>query len=147
QGGVLPPSIVLEIAEIVATTLTHLYEAVDDQDRPLHLVHRDLKPSNILLRADDTVVLTDFGLALERGQKQNARHGEGTLQYMPPEQRANAPAEPSMDVHAFGVFVRELVEAVGEVAPPAWSELSAACLRREPSARPHVAELRVAFAS
>ncbi|MCB9622683.1 MAG: serine/threonine protein kinase [Sandaracinus sp.] len=110
-------------------------------------VHRDLKPSNFLLRADDTVVLTDFGLALERGQKQNARHGEGTLQYMPPEQRANAPAEPSMDVHAFGVFVRELVEAVGDAAPPAWSELSAACLRREPSARPRVGELRVAFAS
>jgi serine/threonine protein kinase len=108
-------------------------------------VHRDLKPSNFLLRSDDRVVLTDFGLALERGRSQNARTGEGTLQYMPPEQRANAPAEPSMDVHALGVVLRELIEALGAEAPAEWSELSAACMRREPRARPSIAELRVAI--
>lgn len=108
-------------------------------------VHRDLKPSNFLLRSDDRVVLTDFGLALERGRTQNARVGEGTLQYMPPEQRANAPAEPSMDVHALGVVLRELIEALSADAPAEWSELSAACLRREPRARPTIAELRAAI--
>ena len=108
-------------------------------------VHRDLKPSNFLLRDDDRVVLTDFGLALERGRTQNARVGEGTLQYMPPEQRTNAPAEPSMDVHALGVVLRELLDALGAEGPAEWRELSAACLRREPRTRPSIAELRPAF--
>ncbi|HJL22038.1 MAG TPA: serine/threonine-protein kinase, partial [Polyangiaceae bacterium LLY-WYZ-15_(1-7)] len=31
------------------------------------VVHRDLKPSNFLLREDDRVVLTDFGLAVKKG--------------------------------------------------------------------------------
>lgn len=109
-------------------------------------VHRDLKPSNFLLRAGDQVVLTDFGLALERGATQRARLGEGTLQYMSPEQQANAPAAASMDVHALGAVLRELTEAVGASAPAAWSELSAACLRRDPHARPTVTTLRAAFA-
>lgn len=110
------------------------------------IVHRDLKPSNFLLRADDRVVLTDFGLAVTAGDTPPGRAGagEGTLQYMPPEQRRNAPAAPASDVFAFGASMRDIL-AVTTNPPLAWSELSAACMRADPSARPSMSELRESF--
>lgn len=109
-------------------------------------IHRDLKPSNFLLRPDDRVVLTDFGLAMPKGgtPRSVGGLGEGTLRYMPPEQRQGAPAEPSADVYAFGVAMAEMLAAAD--APEAeLGELSAACTRKEPASRPTVAELRAAF--
>lgn len=110
-------------------------------------VHRDLKPSNFLLRADDRVVLTDFGLAMVEGgtPRSVGGLGEGTLRYMPPEQRQGAPAVASADVYAFGVAMAEMLAAADEEAP-ALTELAAACNRKEPGSRPSVAELRAALA-
>jgi serine/threonine-protein kinase len=109
-------------------------------------VHRDLKPSNWLLRSDGRVVLTDFGVAARIGQAPSARvgGGEGTLAYMPPEQRAGAPAQPAEDVHAFGATLAEIAEVVGG-DNAAWVELAKACMRREPRDRPTVVELRAAL--
>lgn len=111
-------------------------------------VHRDLKPSNFLIRADDRVVLTDFGLAMPLGGTPRAVGGlgEGTLRYMPPEQRSGAPAEPSADVYAFGVTMGEMLDASEDDAP-AYRELAAACTRRDPASRPSVAELAEAIAA
>ncbi len=70
--------------------------------------------------------------------------GEGTLQYMPPEQRRNAPAAPASDVFAFGASMRDVL-AVTMNPPLEWSELAAACMRAEPNARPTMSDLREAF--
>ncbi|MCA9494694.1 MAG: serine/threonine protein kinase, partial [Myxococcales bacterium] len=105
QGGVLPPSIVLEIAEIVATTLTHLYEAVDDQDRPLHLVHRDLKPSNIQITPTGHVKLLDFGVAranFEMRETETVAQIGGTPGYIAPE-RLEGHDGPEGDIYSLGV--------------------------------------------
>lgn len=102
-------------------------------------VHRDLKPSNLLLRENDQVVLTDFGIATPVGVTRSG--GEGTLQYMPQEQRDGAAAQPSADVFAFGAMVRELAVFLDEV-PETWREWAAACTRKEAGARPSIEELK-----
>ncbi len=102
-------------------------------------VHRDLKPSNLLLRENDQVVLTDFGIATPIGVTRAG--GEGTLQYMPQEQRHGAAAQPSADVYAFGAMVRELSGFIDEV-PDIWREIAAASMRKDPAARPSIAEMR-----
>lgn len=106
-------------------------------------IHRDLKPSNFLIRPDDRVVLTDFGLAMPLGgtPRSVGGLGEGTLRYMPPEQRQGAPAEPSADVYAFGVAMVEMLEVADE-SHDALLELAAACKRKAPESRPTVAELQ-----
>ncbi|MGE3634851.1 MAG: protein kinase [Sandaracinaceae bacterium] len=102
------------------------------------IVHRDLKPSNLLLRSDDRVVLTDFGLATESGgdAMPGAQQGEGTLAYMPPEQRAGAPARLEMDVYAFGVTVREILGHLRSEPPSHLAEIAGACMRADPAQRP-----------
>jgi serine/threonine protein kinase len=75
-------------------------------------VHRDVKPANFLLRADGTLVLADFGLAVRAGQV-TAQHSRGTVtgtpRYAAPEQSQGAPAAPAADVYALGVLLHEML--------------------------------------
>ncbi|MBX3270085.1 MAG: protein kinase [Sandaracinaceae bacterium] len=130
EKGAIPVERIRRWFETAAETLAHVHER--------GVVHRDVKPSNLLIRADEHAVLTDFGLACERGAvgAGDAPRAEGTLAYMSPEQRAGAPAEPAMDVFALGVALREVLEHVASPPPPAWAEHVAACVRDEPGARP-----------
>lgn len=78
------------------------------------IVHRDIKPSNILLAADGTPKLTDFGLARSIAVDATLTEGGahvGTPSYMAPEQalgRASAIC-PATDVYGLGAVLYELM--------------------------------------
>ncbi|MGC1620240.1 MAG: serine/threonine-protein kinase, partial [Candidatus Acidiferrum sp.] len=76
-----------------------------------NVVHRDIKPANIMLTADDTVKVTDFGTAkiLQFGTMQQTAHVMGTPSYMSPEQVKGRAVDGRSDIFSLGVMLYEMV--------------------------------------
>lgn len=104
------------------------------------LVHRDLKPSNVLLRRDQSAVLTDFGLALPVGESPS-RAGEGTQGFAAPEQLRAAAADCAADVHALGVLLDRASPAFPAELGTKMRALGRECAATSPASRPSLSEV------
>jgi serine/threonine-protein kinase len=73
------------------------------------VIHRDVKPGNIVLLANGTVKLADFGIArLQSGNATQTGQMFGTPKYMAPEQITGRPADARTDIFSLGVVLYQL---------------------------------------
>jgi serine/threonine protein phosphatase PrpC/predicted Ser/Thr protein kinase len=79
------------------------------------MVHRDLRPHNVLVDADGTVKIIDFGSVSVAGLNEIAPPDEGdaayagTLQYGAPELYRGLPASPASDLYSLGTIAYQLL--------------------------------------
>ncbi|PFG28386.1 Stk1 family PASTA domain-containing Ser/Thr kinase [Corynebacterium renale] len=106
ERGPMPPHAVVAAMRQVLTGL----QAAHAQG----LVHRDMKPDNVLIAANHTLKIADFGLV--RSIDSRTGHSEqivGTAAYISPEQVAGEHVGPPSDVYSTGIMAFELL--TGEV--------------------------------
>lgn len=76
------------------------------------VVHADVKPQNILVKADDMVKVTDFGIALALSDASIAQRQKvvwGSPHYFSPEQAQGERPTPASDVYSLGIVIFEML--------------------------------------
>lgn len=102
--GPLMPRRAIEISAEAAAALSVAHRS--------GLVHRDIKPGNMLLTADGTVKVTDFGIARawdDSSELTKTGAVIGTATYFSPEQAQGSQADERSDIYALGVVMYEML--------------------------------------
>ena len=159
RRGTLSPARVARIGAAVASALAAAHAA--------GIVHRDVKPGNVLLGADGSAKITDFGLSRVRGDVADGLVS-GTPAFLSPEAAWGDPPGPESDVFSLGATLYAAVEgappfgtsdnpiaqlervAEGHAPPPrragVLTAVLTAMLRDDPVARPSMARVADALA-
>jgi serine/threonine protein kinase len=105
-GTPQPPRYAAEVVRTLALAMDYAHQH--------KIIHRDLKPANVLLTAEGTPKIADFGLAKSLdGESLNTQSGAiiGTPSYMAPEQAEGKSRQigPSADIYALGAILYDLL--------------------------------------
>jgi serine/threonine-protein kinase len=133
----LPVERIVEIGTALAAALAAAHEQ--------GIVHRDLKPSNVMVKADGSIKVLDFGLAKDirselasnatltsAGQTQ-AGMVMGTPAYMSPEQIAGREIDHRTDIFSLGIVLHEMSTSRRPFEESSSAELMSAILRDTPA--------------
>ncbi|XP_051203701.1 probable L-type lectin-domain containing receptor kinase S.7 [Lolium perenne] len=93
------------VAAGIASVLAYLHQECEQR-----VIHRDIKTGNILLDANLSPRLGDFGLArlMDHGQSPMSTLTAGTMGYLAPEYLQSGKATDQTDVFSYGVVVLEV---------------------------------------
>lgn len=98
------------------------------------IVHRDVKPQNIMVLADGTIKVTDFGIArfARSDQRTITDKAIGSVHYISPEQARGEKTDEKADIYSVGVMMYEML--TGKLPFDAESAVSVAImqLQRDP---------------
>jgi serine/threonine protein kinase len=100
----LAPSMALKYVEQIASALEAIHA--------VGVLHRDLKPANVMLRADGSLCLIDFGLAKADeldAELTGTREIFGTPYYMSPEQGHAELVDARSDLYSLGIVFYEML--------------------------------------
>ncbi|PIB05541.1 MULTISPECIES: serine/threonine-protein kinase [Streptomyces] len=127
-AGPLPAEHVARIAAQAAAGLASAHQQ--------GIVHRDIKPANLLLDADGTLKIGDFGIArfVDDPAAALTTTGQivGTSLYLAPERALGQPAGPACDVYALGCVLYQLLTG----RPPFRADTAVAILHQHLDASP-----------
>ncbi|CAN5184994.1 hypothetical protein BH18ACT14_BH18ACT14_02600 [soil metagenome] len=117
--GPLPVGRALALAHQAARGLAYAHQH--------GVVHRDVKPHNVLIDAEGTAKVTDFGIARSVGHEHGITETGtvlGTSDYLAPEQAAGQRVDACSDQYSLGALLYELL--AGDVPYPAPNVVTAA---------------------
>ncbi len=103
--GPIPPAEALSYIDQILDALSFAHQR--------HVIHRDIKPANMMLCADGTVKLMDFGIAHTEDDSGLTTPGStlGSMNYMSPEQVKGEKTDERSDLYSLGISLYELVTA------------------------------------
>ena len=103
QEGHLSVADALHVARDIASALAHAHAN--------NLVHCDIKPHNILMMADGSAKVADFGIARAVTESTMTYTGNvvGSVHYFSPEQAKGTLITPKSDVYSLGVVLYEML--------------------------------------
>jgi serine/threonine protein kinase len=104
----LPLAQAVRVIADAAAALDAAHSASDSAGRPLGVVHGDVTPRNLIVGADGSTRLIDFGLSKLKEHRDEDSLG-GTYEYMAPEQALEGLTDSRTDQFSLGVVFWELL--------------------------------------